>query len=44
MICDGGQYYHVDLLRSADSSRLTPLTDDEMEGYVWDYSAYPETG
>lgn len=43
MICDNGSYYHVDLLRYAETGRLTPLTDAEMEGYVWDYSAYPKT-
>ena len=41
MICDDGRYYHVDLLRSAESGRMTVLTDSEMSGYVWDYSAYP---
>ena len=41
MICDNGVYYHVDLLRSAESGRLVALTSDEMNGYVWDYSAYP---
>ena len=41
MICDNGSYYHVDLLRSAESGRMTALTDSEMSGYVWDYSAYP---
>ena len=43
MICDNGAYYHVDLLRSSESGRLTPLTDEEMGGYVWDYSAYPKS-
>ena len=41
MICDNGMYYHVDLLRCAESGRLLALTDKEMSGYVWDYSAYP---
>ena len=43
MICDDGRYYHVDLLRSAESGRMTVLTDSEMSGYVWDYSAYPKS-
>ena len=43
MICDNGRYYHVDLLRCAESGRLIALSDSEMEGYVWDYSAYPES-
>ena len=40
MVCDDGQYYHVDLLQSAGG--FQELTDDEMDGYVWDYSAFPE--
>ena len=40
LICVEGVYYHVDLL--ADSFLLR--TDAEMTGYVWDYSAYPESG
>ena len=39
MVCDDGAYYHLDLLGAADG--FQELTDDEMEGYVWDYSAYP---
>lgn len=34
-------YYHVDLLESAASGSLQTLHDNEMTGYVWDYSAYP---
>ena len=30
-------YYHVDLL----SGRYREWTDEQMVGYVWDYSAYP---
>ena len=40
MVCDNGAYYHLDLLGAAGA--FQELTDDEMEGYVWDYSAYPE--
>lgn len=40
MVCDEGTYYHLDLLGAAGA--FQELTDDEMEGYVWDYSAYPE--
>ena len=40
MVCDDGAYYHLDLLGAAGG--FQELTDDEMEGYVWDYSAYPE--
>ena len=32
-----GAYYHVDLLEGNYQER----TDEEMTGYVWDYSAYP---
>lgn len=37
MICDGEIYYHVDLL----SGQFRMYTDEQMQGYVWDYSAYP---
>lgn len=40
IICDNGIYYHVDLL--ADS--FQELTDEQMRGYVWDFSAYPVCG
>lgn len=33
-------YYHVDLLRCNESGGFRRLTDGEMQGYVWDYSAY----
>ena len=42
MVCDDGTYYHLDLLSSHRG--FQELTDNEMEGYVWDYSAYPEAG
>ena len=41
MFCDNGRYYHLDLLQSAEAGRFTVLTDSQMDGYVWDYSAYP---
>ena len=44
LICDGGRYYHVDLLSSSEAGQLERRTDGEMSGYVWDYSAYPATG
>ncbi len=37
----GGAYFHVDVLRSVGTEMLTLKTDDQMDGYVWDYSAYP---
>lgn len=44
LICDDGSYYHVDLLACSEAGELVRLTDEEMDGYVWDYSAYPATG
>lgn len=41
LILEDGVYYHVDLLRSSESGNIQRLTDEEMAGYVWDYSAYP---
>ncbi len=40
MIRIDGLYYHADLLASGNG--LRPMTDADMQGYVWDYSAYPE--
>ncbi len=37
-------YYHVDLLRSSYAGRFQTLSDSQMSGYVWDYSAYPICG
>lgn len=42
IIRDGELYRHVDLLRCSREGRFLQWTDDEMTGYVWDYSAYPE--
>lgn len=42
MICVDGVYSHVDLLRSRDAGRLVRNSQNDMNGYVWDYSAYPE--
>ncbi len=33
-------YCHVDLLRCAEEGMFQRLTDGQMQGYVWDYSAY----
>lgn len=43
IVLDGEIYYHVDLLRSMDEGAYRQRTDEEMQGYVWDYSAYPES-
>lgn len=40
IICDDGVYYHLDLLEEG----FEELSDKEMDGYVWDYSAYPACG
>lgn len=40
MVCDDGVYYHVDLLQCNAVGTFREMTDIEMEGYVWDYSAY----
>lgn len=42
IICQNGIYWHVDLLRCNENGRFQKHTDEEMTGYVWDYSAYPE--
>lgn len=44
LIRDGDVYYHVDLLQSKTVGELQKLTDEQMQGYVWDYSAYPAAG
>ena len=42
IVRDGQRYFHVDLLRSAQVGKFVELTDGQMEGYVWDYSRFPE--
>ena len=44
IVLDGEIYYHVDLLRNMDEGGYRQRTDEEMQGYVWDYSAYPACG
>lgn len=41
IVLDNGEYYHVDLLRCNETGKYRERTDEEMDGYVWDYSAYP---
>ena len=41
IVRDGEGFYHVDLLRCSEGGRYRERTDEEMEGYVWDYSEYP---
>lgn len=42
IVQDDGQYYHVDLIRSSQRGKYREYLDEDMSGYVWDYSAYPE--
>lgn len=42
IVKDNERYYHVDLLRCSVLGGFREFTDEEMTGYVWDYSAYPE--
>ena len=41
IILDNGIYYHVDLLKNSQGDIFRVYCDQEMAGYVWDYSAYP---
>lgn len=43
LICDDGVWYHIDLHRCSQEGVYLQRADLEMEGYVWDYSAYPES-
>lgn len=40
MLLEDGVYYHVDLLRCSSAGGFRAKTEEEMSGYVWDYSAY----
>lgn len=42
IICQDGEYRHVDLLRCSETGGFRGLLDSQMNGYVWDYSAYPQ--
>lgn len=37
-----GNYQHVDLLKCNEEGKFRELSDRDMDGYVWDYSSYPE--
>ncbi len=41
IVKDGDGYAHVDILRCVQAGYFQEQSDDEMGGYVWDYSAYP---
>ena len=43
IIQEDGVNYHVDLLRCNELGRFEWLADDQMTGYVWDYTAYPQS-
>lgn len=40
IVREDGVNYHIDLLRCYEEGRFQRLADAQMEGYVWDYSAY----
>lgn len=44
ILCSDGVYYHLDLLRCTEEMGFVLLADEDMTGYVWDYSAYPRCG
>lgn len=44
IICVDEVHYHLDLLRCYETGVFQTLSDSQMEGYVWDYSAYPVCG
>lgn len=41
IVKDSEQYAHVDLLRCAQAGYFRERSDEQMDGYVWDYFAYP---
>lgn len=42
IVLSGERYFHVDLLRCSALGGFREFYDEDMDGYVWDYSAYPE--
>ena len=40
MVCCDGVYYHVDLLACSGSGELSFKLDEDMGGYVWNYSEH----
>lgn len=44
IVNEDGTYFHLDLLRSSDRGQMNCRSDADMQGYVWDYSAYPACG
>lgn len=43
LVCVDGNYYHVDLLRSGTEGVFLLRSDGMMDGYVWDFTAYPKS-
>ena len=41
IIAFNGSHYHLDLLCCNEVGQFSCRTDEQMEGHVWDYSAYP---
>ena len=41
LICLEGKWYHLDLVDSHRSGGFRLRYDEDMTGYVWDYTAYP---
>lgn len=41
IVKDGDDYAHVDILRCIQAGYFRQRSDNEMSGYVWDYSEYP---
>ncbi len=44
IICEDGVYYHLDLTRCKENGGFREKPDNAMDGYVWDYSAFPVCG
>jgi hypothetical protein len=44
IIRHGGVYYHLDLIQCDVDGEFAIRGDDEMSGYVWDYTIYPTCG
>lgn len=42
VIRDGSVLYYVDILRCLENGSFALLRENEMKGYVWDYSAFRE--
>lgn len=41
IVKDADRYAHVDIVRCVQAGYFRERADDEMSGYVWDYSEYP---